>query len=592
MAGDKKTHSIYLIDIDKVRAHFELAVDDEKMVVIESIMEHDRQYQIQELKDDIDTQQFSIILYFRADYVQNNKFSLFCSRFVKETQDAVTFHPSSSSSVMFIWNNDRMYAITTGQGYRMVENYAVPKFGLIIATAYEQYFKVTSLQSSEMSSIIHSSQTIYTTEVPFQSVDKLDTVFKEIGGRINNNQLVHNLLNLEEEDKKNSMRLKAKDYAQFGSSLDFNGLLHLLQKLNEIDINVTSDGFNTITQLTKKKNSKTINAINEAIIDSIYSALINGKDISFELFHQDTDSFIFADRYEIYYGNEIYSEEEDYNATVLLKNAFKKYLDGKNPDGNSFKSFILKSRISTYREDKNLTDGSILSHIFGEVEIAGKSYFVLDGKYYLQTETYVNRLNTFLERKLQIVNTTDEIKTNWLITKNKKEYDEDWFNQTVSQEENYIQLHKVIPRPEWIEFADLIKFSEGTLSIVHVKDGFDGEMRVLDRQVEMSIRMWMDIKYNNDDTFMRKLYKEAVKENNRTNISSYITSEDEFVEKIKNSKPRYVIVIRPPKSANNDLLRCQSTSAKHCLNALIDRCFRRGIELKIQIKEPVTEVKK
>lgn len=581
MAGDKKTHNIYLVDVDKVRAHFGLAEDVEKIEVIVKIMEHDSQYRIQELKDDIEAQPFSIIIYFRADYVQNNKFSLFCSSFVKATQDAVTFHPSSSSSVMFIWNNERMYAITTGQGYRMVENYAVPKFGLIIATAYEQYFKVTSLQSSEMSSIIQSSQTIYTTEVAFQSIDKLDTVFKVIGGRINSNQLVRNLLNLKEDSKKSSMRLKAKDYLQFGSSLDFHGLLHLLQILNEIDINAIPDGFNTITQLTKKKHSNTINVINEVIIGLIYNAIVNDKDIPFELFHQDTDSFIFADRYAIYNGEDTYAEEEDYNATVLLKKAFKKYFDGKDTDENSFKSFILESKIRTYREDIIATEGSILSHIFGEVEYDNKLYFVLDGKYYLQTETYVRRLNDFLKRKLQIVRITDEIKTEWPHTKDETNK-EDWFNKTVSQNEGFIHLHRI--KNENIEFADLIKFSEGILTIVHVKDGFEGEMRKLDRQVEMSIKLLMDIKYNNNDSIMKELYQSAVKKNSESNICSYFTSEDQFIKQIKESKVRYIIVIRPAPSFGRDLLRCTSNAAKHCLNELIDRCFRQGIELNIQIK--------
>ena len=130
-------------------------------------------------------------------------------------------------------------------------------------------------------------------------------------------------------------------------------------------------------------------------------------------------------------------------------------------------------------------------------------------------------------------------------------------------------------------YADLIKFSDDTLTIVHVKDNFDGDMRVLDRQVEMSIRMLMDIQ--NNTQFFEELYNKAnnSNQNKRTMIEKEFKSSTQFIEKIKNSKPRYVIVIRP---AKKDLIKNRSNTAKHCLNALIDRCFRRGIELNIQIK--------
>ena len=507
MAGGKKTHNIYLINIDKVRHHFELEEDAEKTVIIERIMEHDQQFVLQELKNDIDTNPFSVMLFFRIEYAKNNKFASFCSNFIEENQEAITFRPTSSSSVMFIWNDNNIYAITTGQGFRMVENYAIPKFGLIIATAYEHNFRITALQSTEMSSIIQSSQTIYTTEVAFQSVDKLDTIFKGIGGRINSARLVHDLLDLDDRANKSSMRLKARDYIQFGNSLDFKGLLHVLQMLDAINVNEHSDGFNTISQLNKKKDSSTINALNNEVIHSIYNALENGNNSPFDLFHQETDSFIFADSYQVYCNGDIYVEEEDYKATPLLSKAFSKYLGDKESSEDDFNRFFKSSRIKTITDNNTITDGSMLSHVFGEVEYDGKLYYAIDGKYYLQTETYVRRLNDFLKRKLQIVNITNEIKTGWPQTKN-----EDWFNQTVSQKERFIQLHRV--EIENIEFADLIKISEGFLTIVHVKDGFDGEMRVLDRQVEMSIKMITDILYNNNDTLMRKLYRNAV--NNHT----------------------------------------------------------------------------
>lgn len=573
MAGNKKTHNIYLIDMEKVSSSFELPEDVSKQIAVEKIMSKDGLYHIQELKDDIDTQAFSISLFFRSDYGCNNKFSSFCSNFVKEDQEAVTFMPSSASSVLFVWSNKNIFAITTGQGFRLVEDYAVLKFGLIIATLFESYLKVTSLGSSELSSVIHSSRTVYTTEVEFQSVETLDTIFKEIGGRISNLQLIHDLLNLDRSSKKKSVKLKAKDYLQLGSSLDIKGLLHLLRKLDEMDISQVADGFNAITPLSNKRDKTTIDAINLEIAHSIYDALSNDRICPFELFHKDTDSFIFADKYQIYKATTKYADEEDYNATQILKNGFIAFLKEGEWTEEAFKYFLMTSKIKSIREDNIVTDGSVLQHLSGEIELAGTTYFVLDGKYYCQNESYTQKLNEFLRRKLREDIYTQEIQTEWTT------HNEDWFNATVSRNEGYIELHRVLI--DNIEFADLIKCSGDTLTVVHVKDKFDGEMRILDRQVEMSIRMLLDVKHNNNHSFMSRLYRKAVEDNARTDICRHIPSEQQFITQIKNNKVRYIIVVHP---TEKKLLNSRSNIAKHCLNALIDRCFRRGIELKIQVK--------
>ena len=574
MPREKKTHNIYLIDVNKVKSAFDLEKNASLQSIVEAIMSNDELYHKQVLKEHLDTKGFSIALFFRAELIVNNKFSSFCSSFVKEDQDAVTFIPASSSSVLFVWKNANMYAITTGQGYRMVDIFAVPKFGLIIATIFGKNMKLTSLGSNEVSSIVHSTQTVFTTEVDVQSVDSMDTIYREIGARINDPQLVHSLLNLERESKKRSMKLIAKDYIQFGSALDFQGLLHLLQELDNYDLSQETDGFNSITPLTKKRHSKLIQEINSAIIHTVYEALVNDRECPFELFHQNTESFIRADKYQVYHGNKSYADEEDYCATTLLKTAFSTFLDGTEWAEEEFAKFISSSKIRSMSGDAVSTDGSIFDHFSGEIDVSGTTYLIFDGNYYRESTAYVDKLKSCLQKKLREELKTEEITTKWSKGKN-----EDWFNKEVANKEGYVQLHRMIV--SYIEFADLLKIADGVLTIVHVKDGFDGEMRVLDRQVEMSLRMLMDAKQNNRKTFLKKLYQKALENDSTTHIKTQFPSEQAFVDCIRKSKVRYLIVIRP---SNKDLLKCRSNVAKHCLNELIDRCFRRGIEFNIQLK--------
>ena len=141
-------------------------------------------------------------------------------------------------------------------------------------------------------------------------------------------------------------------------------------------------------------------------------------------------------------------------------------------------------------------------------------------------------------------------------------------------------MHKI--KPEGIEFADLIKCDNESVTIVHVKDGFDAEMRALDRQVELSIARITDLNHNNNEAYFRKLYSNAKKSSNvvTQNIATTFPTVDKFIEAIKGKMVRYIIVVRPEEKV---LIENQSNIAKHCLNALILRCFQKGIDLKIQV---------
>ena len=576
MAREKntKTHNIFLIDKCKLPG-----IDEHPTPSIEDalalLMNADESYLPQELKKGIDTKGFSACLFFRGDDNYQSKFASFCKSFVKEDQLAVTFYPRSASSVLFIWNDKHIYAVTTGQGYRMIENYSLPKFGLIVASIFEERFKITSLDSNAMSSIVHSTKTVYSNEVDFIDVNALDTIFKEVTGRLKDESKVKTLLNLNVSSKRKSLKVTAKNFVQFSSALSFDGLLHLLSIIDGYDFQGFQDRFNTITPLNEKTGADTIGACNNAIMEKLYDAINTGNDLPFDLFHEDTMAYISAESYVIYdpITRAEYANCDDLADISVIADAYRAYLNG-NPDTfAAFQLFINMIRIRADREDiAGVTDDAFLKHLSGEIQLKDNSYFVFYGKFYRLSASYTDRLNDSLQGKLRRDYFTTEINTQWPKGKN-----EDWFNKNASTNENYIHLHKV--KPDYIEFADLLKYEDDIVTVVHVKDGFDCNMRALDRQVELSITKIMDIKHFNNDSYLKTLYNMASTQTTGKNIKAVFPSVDAFLECIKEKTIRYVIVIRPTCS---NLLDCKSNIAKHCLNALIMRCFQQGIELRIQ----------
>ena len=569
-----KTHNIFLLDKTRLQELFTAEQEASVRELLERLMLSDENYVKQNLKEDLPTQSFSIMLYFRKEDSFQSKFSSFCKAFVADGQDAITYYPRSSSSVLFIWDRKNIYAVPTGQGFRMIESFIVPKFGMMIASEYNQLFKVTSLDSNTLSSIIHSTKTVYSNEVDFLDINALDTIFKEVTGRLTDRTNVHSLLNLQSTSKKQSMKITAKDFVQFSSALSFENLLHLLTVINSYDFDKLNDRFNLISPVTPKKHRDVIIENNTAVIHSMYEALRAGKRLPYDLFHKNTIDFISADSYVIYDASsyEEYYSQDDYEPTQLISNAYHNYLKGTPSTEAAFYDFILSSRLRSDRGDYMATDGTILQYTSGEVEVNSTNYYVFYGDYYRLSTSYDERLKDSLKGKLQQVYETTEIQTVWASDK-----DEDWFNKTVSENEGYIHLHKI--KPDFIEFCDLLKSDEETLTFVHVKDGFDGDMRVLDRQVDLSIRKIMDYRQNNHTDYMKRLYRNASACSTGTNITSVFPCEQDFLDSLKAKQIRYIIAIRPQ---NPDLVECRSNIAKHCLNALILRCFSQGVDLRIK----------
>lgn len=578
MARKKNTkqHNIFLLDKDKFIKNYFADTND---VAIDSIIdliikESKIKYDEQTLKKHIETNGFNVRVFFNTEKRPNSKLSSFCRPFVADDQEIVTFHTHTASSIIFISSEKNTFVITTGQGFRAIEDYCVPKFGMLVVSMFEKIFKITALDSNGMASIVHSSKTIYSNEIDFIDVNALDTIFKEITGRLNDKTTVKELLNLNTDSKKSSVKITAKNFLQFSSSLNFNDLLHLLSKINEFDFDSMQDKYNLIMPINSKTKATVVNNNNKKVIENMYESINSGKPINFDLFNRSTNDFINADTYCLSVdGITSLTETDDIDLYQFIYSAYLAWLDGTESTLDNFSEFVAQVHLVSKRDDIEITDECLLKHLSGEIEVDGENYYIFYGDYYHLSETYSERLNKTLVGKLQGRQYNNLLSSKWDSTE-----DEDDFNKKVSMNEGYIHLHKI--KPEYIEFADLLKIDGDTITVIHVKDGFDNDMRALDRQVDLSIHRVLDLKNNNSSSYMEKLYDNAAKSTVGKNITTVFADEESFIKAMKEKEVNYIIAIRPKEK---ELLKNRSNIAKHCLNAMILRCFNQGINLKINI---------
>lgn len=138
-----KTHNIFLLSKEKVQEEY---FNNEETIVEEAITkiiyEAGLHYEEQVLKDNLYEENFHVMLFFHKQEVAGNKLASFCKPFVKKDQDIVNFRTKSASSILFIWDKKHIFAITTGQGFRAIDEFCVPKFGMLVDVGIDIAFTV------------------------------------------------------------------------------------------------------------------------------------------------------------------------------------------------------------------------------------------------------------------------------------------------------------------------------------------------------------------------------------------------------------------------------------------------------------------
>ncbi|MFT4802739.1 MAG: hypothetical protein ACI93N_002520 [Flavobacteriaceae bacterium] len=225
---------------------------------------------------------------------------------------------------------------------------------------------------------------------------------------------------------------------------------------------------------------------------------------------------------------------------------------------------------------KDSTFGTFYSHIICELTSKSKKYFRIDANWYYLDNRFLEQIkkdaiNTYSENKLELD----------LLKKWKTGWDEDTYNLNHT-EKGYYVLDKLIK--DNIELCDILIVKNQTIYFVHVKDGFNTQMRNLYIQVVLSAkRLWNDLYNNTGSSYLIETLKKYNKKypTNKINEKAILEGilKDEY-------KIEFVMAYRNYSySGNTDIEKInlsQSNIAKYSLVQTVRemRSFRRfGIKV-------------
>ncbi len=149
---------------------------------------------------------------------------------------------------------------------------------------------------------------------------------------------------------------------------------------------------------------------------------------------------------------------------------------------------------------KDSTFGTFYSHIICELTSKSKKYFRIDANWYYLDNRFLEQIkkdavSTYLQNKLELD----------LLKKWKSGWDEDKYNLK-HKKKGYYVLDKLIK--DNIELCDILIVKKKKIYFVHVKDGFNTQMRNLYIQVILSAkRLWNDLYNNTGSSYLVKTLK-------------------------------------------------------------------------------------
>lgn len=450
----------------------------------------------------------------------------------------------NTSYMCFIYNSENIFSVAAGSGSFAISKYADQMFGLeILMKLIDRDSKVIkSLRSRGITGNTLAAFQIFKKDQIILSQETYGQLYKEIAADLDF-ALINTKLGIDIGNRQEANCL-AKNSFKIGRSISFEELLDFIDHLVELKDEDGNDfNVNRLELVNKRTQSgkKLIEQLNSTLKKNLYKYLKKKTDsFSFEVCHTDYEKYFFADKYEIYHETkDDKSLSLDNRITYFdLKNYFKDKFRKEFSTQRDFVKLIEKIKIVTYDEEGHIsTDSQLTKHLNGEVTFKGETYFYIDNEWIKMKSDLIDDLDEDVSAILS------EIKNEgYLNTVNLPKWDktvhkiEDNYNASFIGSQNVLVFHKVLYKN--IEMADIIKWDDSKIKMIHVKSGFDSSMRDLTSQINNSARLLVNEQKSNKYKFAEVLYDridEIYKLKKKRDYKPYFNDISEQVKVVKKS---------------------------------------------------------
>ncbi len=499
--------------------------------------------------------------------------------------------PKYLSTILLLQTSEkRLYAITSGFARYSIQSIVEKNFGLKVLNSEIENVRVSGRTVHPLEGVVQSLQENFNQHVNVNSIITNTELISKITGKLEGSKLLDNL---SDSKKKKSCTVAAMDQIRVGIKVPFASLCQFLQYLDKkVGDAATIEKISGINRVGEKATKK----IWDVIFQKFVNVKNNTKDDLGEVYifppGDLADTYLEANKYKLSHTNLGDDSEHEITEIPLLLKEIISWIG--NVDQEAIEDLIDSVRISFIGKDEYDKRRKIplKSCLNGYVKAEdGRTYILRYGELFEYPEFMVKNLKKDIGRFLKDIQISGDIYTiKGKFSKKAKEENvvrEETTNKERSVENDVLDAicesgqrtcksHKLFLGGH-IELADLVTLKDGKFYFTHVKRNFDCNMRVLQKQIEISIRKLVDILRSDEK---ERIFKEYAKGCGKPRCS-FKSIEENNVEYVVGIIVKEKKEEGKAKPLDTYIMGSNSVPALLCLNELYEFCFRRCISLRL-----------
>ncbi|KQT29548.1 hypothetical protein ASG22_19685 [Chryseobacterium sp. Leaf405] len=410
------------------------------------------------------------------------------------------------SHVLFICYKNKLYCVTSGSGITVIKKYLDNYFGI------ELYQHFASLNDditisintrgvtgnlSQRSNTFNYSQSIKDSLLYSEIPKKLKVVIrKELRDGI------FREFNLDDE----SSIMDLGSYFSLRKKINFEELKRLIVTIEKI-LGDTSN-YKNLSLFNRVKDSNILEDLRNSLLEKIIEHILmhdqpeNIKKSEYDIVEvvnsKQIEKFYECNTFRLHFFRkkkktdlQLTSRDELYfNITKQIYNSLENISDRKE-----IVDKINQLSIIGIIDSKEETFDNFYNHLVTEITLNDGKYFRTDNTWFKLDNNYLSQIREEAINNYELYELKERILKPW------NQANEDLYNINHSEKNYYVFDKKFIDN---IELCDIMYYDKSTMYLIHVKDGFNTNMRSLYNQIVLSSqRLWHDINNIDGSTYLK-----------------------------------------------------------------------------------------
>lgn len=508
----------------------------------------------------------------------------FYKTIVEANQPLLNAKKQDLSTVMFIYNNDNAFAITSGFGHNVIRNYIDTEFGLkIMSGLITEYDNIKSISEKGIVGSIVANTRYFRNAYKLNDEDDFGKLFKEVCASLPCN-VIKDKLGFSDEDIKKNVTCTGKTSFKINKTISIEKVFEVVSHFEKILKHPTSMFNSMVPIYNKGANKSKYNELTNSLINYIFTCVKSGEYIDYDISNSEFDIFYKAASYNVIYnGEKLYDENLEAIDDFQFFEEIKKQDVACMEELEDFRECFSNIRICSYDSDDNtLINDTLLKHLNGELRMDGKSYFMLDGIWLELKDSFIETLNAECKNSLN-----KYYKENMLINKWKSSggYSEDKFIDDICTQKNLYKIHPCVT-DENIELCDVMEIKDDITYLYFIKDGFDHCVRDLTSQVIISCRRLTELRKSGAKNLLENYFDKIQRKHLNFSIDK-----NNFMDAFMKNKLTIVVAFRPKKSSASVRTypeKYNSNIAKYSL-VTFAKLFKQTMDYDLILEEIETE---